>query len=81
MCRPSFSVSYQLKKEKKKDKRGSARRVPRTVCGSVCLNVEKMAPLVNIFEISFPFGIEFDIVETIVERKLSLHVCGLAHCT
>ena len=41
--------------------------LPRIVCGSERLNTEKMAPFDNIFEISFPFLIdfEFDIVETI----------------
>ena len=47
--------------------------LPRTVSGSECLNVEKLAPFVNIFEISLPFGIEFDILETIVEWRLSLY--------
>lgn len=41
-------------------------------CKSVCLNTEKMAPVANIFEISFPSGIDFHIVENIVERRLSL---------
>ena len=44
--------------------------LPRTVCESVRLNVENMAPFVNIFDISFPcavFGID------IVERRLSLY--------
>lgn len=41
--------------------------LPQTVCGYECLNIEKMAPFVNIFGKSFPFGIEFDIMETIME--------------
>ena len=41
----------------------------RTVCESVCLNVENMAPFVNILDICFPFAI-FGI--DIVERRLSL---------
>jgi len=40
------------------------------VSGSVCLNAEKIAPFVNIFHMSFPFGIDFDIVE----RRLSFYV-------
>ena len=44
--------------------------LPRTVCESVRLNVEKMAPFVDIFDICFPFGI-FGI--DIVERRLSLY--------
>ena len=55
--------------------------LPRTVCGSECLNVETVAPFVNIFERVFPFGI--DIVETIVEWRLSLYymsaVSPIAH--
>ena len=43
----------------------------KALCGSDCLNVEKMAPFVNVFEISFSFGIDFDIVETIVKCRLS----------
>ena len=45
----------------------------RTVSGSVCLNAEKMASLINIFDMSFLFGIDL----AIVERS----VCGIAHCT
>ena len=53
------------------------------VCGPECLTVEKMAPFVNILKISFPFGIEFDIVKTIVELRLGplLCACGIAHST
>ena len=57
--------------------------LPQTVCGSECLNVEKKAPFVNIFKIYFPLGIEFDIVEPIMELRLSLHcmsvVLPIAH--
>ena len=43
--------------------------LPQTVCRSVqCLNAEKMAPFVNIFDVSFPFCINWDIVE-----RLSLY--------
>ena len=42
----------------------------RMVCRSACLNVEKMAPFVNIFDVCFPFTI-FSI--NIVERRLSLY--------
>ena len=54
--------------------------LPRTVCGSECLNVETMAPIVNIFEISFTFGI--DIVDHRgMKVEPLLHVGGIAHCT
>ena len=47
--------------------------------GSVCLNVEKMTPFVNVFDVSFSFGIDFDIVQ----RRLSLYyvsaVLPIAH--
>ena len=56
--------------------------LPQTVSGSVGLNVEKMTPFVNIFDVCFPsfgiFGID------IVERRLNLYdgsSCGIAHCT
>ena len=54
------------------------------MCGSECLNVEKVAPFDNIFEISFPFGIEFDIVGTMqlgIKVEPLLRVCGIAHYT
>ena len=38
----------------------------------------KIAPFVNIFDVSFPFHINFG---DIVERRLSQCVCGIAHCT
>ena len=47
--------------------------LPRTVSGTAFLNVEKMELSAKIFETSLPFGIEFDILETIVERRLSVN--------
>ena len=44
--------------------------LPRTVCESVRLNVENMAPFVNILDICFLFAI-FGI--DIVERRLSIY--------
>ena len=48
------------------------------VCGFECLNVEKKASFVNIFEISFPFSIEFVIMQTIV-RYCPLHLTEQIH--
>ena len=37
------------------------------------MNVEKMTPFVSIFDMSFPFGVDFDIDFDIVEKRLSLY--------
>ena len=51
------------------------------VSGSLCLNVEKMAPFVNIFDICFPSFRHLPHVHRGKKVEPLLRVCGIAHCT
>ena len=50
------------------------------VSGSVCLNVEKMAPFFDIFDICFPRFRNFRHQHRGKKVEPLLSVCGIAHC-